>query len=54
MNNQTSIKSKETTKNENMTLFLLLAYNRMKIYNEIFSLESVKEKTSQTIKQNTR
>jgi len=47
MNRQTQLKSKETTIDENMTLFLLLAYNKMKMYNENFSLESLKEKNKQ-------
>lgn len=37
MNKQTSVKSKETIKDENMTLLLMLSYNKMKMYNENFS-----------------
>lgn len=48
MNSQTQLKSKETIADENMTLFLLLAYNKMKMYNENFSLETVSEKTHKT------
>jgi hypothetical protein len=37
MNKQTSVKSNETIKEENMTLLLMLSYNKMKLYNENFS-----------------
>lgn len=37
MNNQTAVKSNETTKEREMTLMLLLSYNKMKLYNENFS-----------------
>ena len=41
---KTSLKSSETTNEQNMTLFLMLSYNKMKLYNENFSnLQKVKE-----------
>ena len=41
-------KSKETTKDENMTLLLLLSYNKMKLYNENFSSASAVNKNTPT------
>ncbi|MBX7047024.1 MAG: hypothetical protein K1X86_14435 [Ignavibacteria bacterium] len=37
MNSSINKESEETTKEQNMTLLLLLSYNRMKLYNENFS-----------------
>jgi hypothetical protein len=37
MNKLTAVKSDETTKEHEMTLMLLLSYNKMKLYNENFS-----------------
>lgn len=37
MSNLTSTKSNETIKEQEMTLLLLISYNKMKMYNENFS-----------------
>ncbi|MBS1494919.1 MAG: hypothetical protein JST55_15500 [Bacteroidetes bacterium] len=37
MNKLTATKSLQTTKEQEMTLMLLMSYNKMKLYNENFS-----------------
>jgi hypothetical protein len=37
MNKLTATKSNETIKEQEMTLMLLMSYNKMKLYNENFS-----------------
>ena len=41
-------KSNHTTKDESMTLLLLLSYNKMKLYNENFSANAEAQKKNGT------
>jgi len=48
MNKLTAVKSNETIKEHEMTLMLLLSYNKMKLYNENFSHLTVRNKEKET------